>query len=140
MDDRALISVLGSVTVVALVITDVGVNVLVVLIVGVAIVAIHGTFIGDEDLFVNQEGADAFILVWTLLAETSGGFADLELEFDESILFVSVFLCCKVTRMWYKSGEDWEVAAGAAEVAVSFNEVTVSEFLVMTMVGLLFKL
>ncbi|CAN1773431.1 hypothetical protein LINPERHAP1_LOCUS12496 [Linum perenne] len=126
MDDRALISVLGSVTVVALVITDVGVNVLVVLIVGVAIVAIHGTFIGDEDLFVNQEGADAFILVWTLLAETSGGFADLELEFDESIL--------------YKSGEDWEVAAGAAEVAVSFNEVTVSEFLVMTMVGLLFKL
>ncbi|CAN1290407.1 hypothetical protein LINPERPRIM_LOCUS20674 [Linum perenne] len=60
MDDRALISVLGSVTVVALVITDVGVNVLVVLIVGVAIVAIHGTFIGDEDLFVNQEGADAF--------------------------------------------------------------------------------
>ncbi|CAN0830804.1 PRA1 family protein E [Linum grandiflorum] len=56
LDDRMLISGLGIVTVVALVMTDVGVNVLVGLIVGVAIVAIHGAFRGDEDLFVEQDG------------------------------------------------------------------------------------
>ncbi|CAN1799125.1 PRA1 family protein B4 [Linum perenne] len=55
LDDRALVSVLGLVTIVALVMTDVGVNVLVALIVGVAIVAIHGAFRGDEDLFVDQD-------------------------------------------------------------------------------------
>ncbi|CAI0433895.1 unnamed protein product [Linum tenue] len=57
LDDRAVLAGLGLVTVLALVMTDVGLNVLVALIVGVAAVGIHGAFRVNEDLFVDEESA-----------------------------------------------------------------------------------
>jgi hypothetical protein len=55
MDDRIILCVLGIVTVVGLVSTHVGVNVLLSLIVGVVVVGLHASFRVIEDLYVDEE-------------------------------------------------------------------------------------
>lgn len=55
VDDRVIVASLALVTIVALVLTDVWLNVLVSLLVGAAIVFLHAAFRGTEDLYYDDE-------------------------------------------------------------------------------------
>ncbi|KAA8550795.1 hypothetical protein F0562_002479 [Nyssa sinensis] len=57
VDDRVVLIVLSVITIIALVLTRVWLNVLVSVLIGIAIISLHASFRVSEDLFVDEEDA-----------------------------------------------------------------------------------
>ncbi|XP_028807960.1 PRA1 family protein E-like [Neltuma alba] len=57
IDDRVMLVALGLVTIVALILTGVWLNVLVSILIGLAVVGLHAAFRSTEDLYVDEQDA-----------------------------------------------------------------------------------
>ncbi|XP_010553757.1 PREDICTED: PRA1 family protein E-like [Tarenaya hassleriana] len=79
VDDRIVLGILSLVTILALVYTDVGENVLVSLIVGVVIVGAHAAFRCTDDLFLDEESARQSGLVNSAVAgkQSTSGYSPI---------------------------------------------------------------
>ncbi|KAK9040949.1 hypothetical protein V6N11_016082 [Hibiscus sabdariffa] len=71
IDDRVMLAILGVITIVALVLTHVWLNVLVSILVGACIVGLHAAFRGTEDLYSEADSTDGRLV--SVVGSPAGG-------------------------------------------------------------------
>ncbi|KAK8588355.1 hypothetical protein V6N13_087284 [Hibiscus sabdariffa] len=71
IDDRVMLAILGVITIVALVLTHVWLNVLVSILVGACVVGLHAAFRGTEDLYSEADGIDGRLV--SVVGSPDGG-------------------------------------------------------------------